>query len=161
MVLRSKQDIPDWAKSLEGLGLFEDAQKYGFRSMPQWEMSEPGLEAGWRKRSSPSRDEADSMRLVYRTLAGKLQLRLGQETNPWAISNGIEQVTLGERNFVELGLPLSRKFAGQVRMSRLQGFNTNGQGFFVSLRGKLSEVDKLELFCAIDPPVSAERSVDT
>lgn len=143
--------LPAWAKSLgEAPLLFTEANKYGFAPTPVWGKVAPGLEVSWRRRAGGALDGADSMRLIYRGLLGGVHLRGGVETNPWSGLGSAEQVSLGRRDFLEVGLPISGKFTGLARFSQCDGAN-GAKGIFLSLAGKISAQEKWECFFSNEP----------
>jgi hypothetical protein len=149
LLVRSHPKLPAWVNPLEGAGLLDTA-KYGYRMTPGWGATAPGLEIGWRQRAGMANDNG-SLRVVYRGMLGGLHLRAGQETNPWTGGNGTEQLSMGQRSFVEMGVPFSKNLATICRLSQTDIANQQSDGFFLSLRSVLSRYDKLELFYANEP----------
>ncbi|NIM68614.1 MAG: hypothetical protein GTO55_10880 [Armatimonadetes bacterium] len=157
-------ELPEWAKNLGEKPQFADSgegKKYGFSSSPSWAKSaEPGVEISWRKRSGSS-GGPDSLRFIYRKMLGGLHLRTGHESNPWKASNSSEQLNSGQRDFLEVGLPLNEKLTGVVRLSRSEGLTQGSRGIFFSLAGKLSEAEKLECFFTNETKSESESDTVT
>jgi len=152
LLWKAGRKLPEWAKSLGESPISEESAKYGFRPAPSWaKAAEPGLEASWRKRSSASCAASDSLRLVYRGLAGGVHLRAGHETNPWAADSAAESVNLGQRDFVEIGMPLQEKFVALLRLSQKHGLDQDGGGLLLSLGANFSNHEKLESFYSSEP----------
>jgi hypothetical protein len=145
--IKTSGALPEWAKGIGEKPLFDDGRKYGFTPTPAWsKITEPGLEISLRRRSGLAGEAHQSLRLIYQAMLGGLHLRLGHETNAWALNNGNEQVTLGRRELAEIGVPVNAKYAGILRFVNSEGATGRGQAMFVALRGKLSPAAQLECY---------------
>jgi hypothetical protein len=139
--------LPEWAKGIGDKPLFDDGRKYGFTPTPSWsKITEPGLEISLRRRSGLADEARQSLRLIYQTMLGGLHLRLGHETNAWALNNGNEQVTIGCRELAEIGLPVNAKYGTLLRVVNTDGVTGRGQAMFVALRGKISPAEQWECY---------------
>jgi len=145
--IKTSGALPEWAKGIGEKPLFDDGRKYGFTPTPAWsKITEPGLEISLRRRSGLAGEARQSLRLIYDAMLRGLHLRLGHETNTWVLNNGNEQVTLGRKELVEIGVPVNAKYASLLRFVNTEDATVRGQSLFVALRGKLSPVEQLECY---------------